>query len=261
MRGVGSARVRLHGDLADFTRPATGARADTSAVVEKVARFEGRPALKDVIESVGPPHPEVDLVLLDGVPRPLDALARDGAVVDVFPVGLGPAGHARLAPPPRRPERFLLDGHLGRLAALLRMLGFDARWERDAADERLAQLSVDEARVLLTRDVGLLKRGVVRRGAFIRAVRPRAQVDEVVARFQLREDARPFSRCIRCNAPLRDVPTAEAAPRLPPRVRERHQRFLACDGCGRLYWAGTHQERMRGVVAEVLGKARDDGPA
>jgi hypothetical protein len=249
---VGSARIRLHGDLADFTRPATGVRREVPESTERTATFEARPALKDVIEAVGVPHPEVDLVLLDGVPRPLDALAHDGATVDVFPAGAGPAGHARLLPAPRGTPRFLLDGHLGRLASLLRMLGFDTRWERDAPDAALAEASARDDCVLLTRDVGLLKRGVVRRGAFVRSVQPREQVVEVVARFHLRDAARPFSRCIRCNTPLRAIATEDAAPRVPPRVRERHQRFLACDGCGRLYWPGTHHERMRGVVAQVL---------
>ncbi len=239
--GVSSARLRLHGDLLDFTRAQS---------VEQ--RFDGHPSLKDVIEAAGVPHPEIDLVLVDGVASALDAPLRDGAALDVFPAGEGPAGHARLLPPPQDVPRFVLDGHLGRLASVLRMLGFDTLWERDPTDAALAELSAREDRVLLTRDLGLLKRSLVRRGAFVRSTRHLTQAREVVARFSLREKARPFTRCLRCNGALHELPAAEAAPRVPPKVRARQERFVTCDGCGGVYWPGTHHDRMQGIVAELL---------
>jgi len=245
---VGLARFQLHGDLGDFVRRPGGARTEPVIAAQ---RFEGRPALKDVLEAVGVPHPEVDLVLVDGVSATLDDPLRDGALVDVFPAGTGPAGHPRLLPAPQRSPRFVLDGHLGRLASLLRALGFDTLWQRDWADEALAETSAREDRVLLTRDVGLLKRRRVRRGAFVRSTQHRAQAREVVARFGLGSLARPFTRCLRCNGPLRKATEAEAS-RAPPRVRERHQRYLSCDGCGGLYWPGTHHDRLKGALAEVL---------
>jgi uncharacterized protein with PIN domain len=245
---VSSARLHLHGDLVDFTRTA-----------ELSQRFDGHPALKDVIEAAGVPHPEIDLVLADGAPAPLDATLRDGVTLDVFPADDGPAGVARLLPAPLTPPRFVLDGHLGRLASLLRTLGFDTRWERDPSDAALAELSAREERILLTRDVGLLKRSLVRRGAFVRATAPLKQGQELVARFHLRAHARPFTRCLRCNGLLHELPAALAAPRVPPRVRERQSRFVACDACGGLYWPGTHHDRMTGVVAELLRPAAAQG--
>lgn len=249
---MGTVTVRLHGDLTDFTRPANGERPARVEPVTVRARFDGRPALKDVLESAGVPHCEVDLVLAGDEALTLEAPARDGATLDVFPAGEGPPG-ARLLPPLQQPARFLLDGHLGRLASLLRMLGFDTAWERDADDAVLAARSAAEDRTLLTRDLGLLKRGVVRRGAFVRATQPMAQAAEVVTRFRLRPQARPFTRCIRCNGVLRAISAEDAAPRVPPRVRELQRRYLECSECHGLYWPGTHHARMERVVAELLG--------
>lgn len=232
-------RVRAYGDLNDFLP-----RARRDAWFE--VPLDGRPALKDVLEAAGIPHVEIDLVLLDGVPVTLLSRARDGGRVEVFPRGEGPveAGEARLLPAPLPEPRFVLDGHLGRLAARLRMLGFDTEWSSGAEDAALAARSAEDERILLTRDVGLLKRGIVRRGAFVRATAPAAQLVEVTRRFDLARTARPFTRCLRCNVLLREVPKARIAHRLPPRVREAQQEFRECPSCGRLYWPGTHHARM-----------------
>lgn len=215
--------------------------------------FTGRPAVKDAIEALGVPHGEVDLLLADGEPVDLAWRLRDGARVSVYPVfealDLGPI--ARLRPAPLREVRFVLDGHLGRLARHLRMLGFDARWRADAPDDELAAVSVAERRVLLTRDRGLLMRRAVTHGVLIRATDPLRQLAEVVERLDLRRALAPFTRCLRCNAPLEEVAKDEVAPSLPPRVRERHDAFRRCPGCGRVYWAGTHHRRMEQLIAAL----------
>lgn len=237
---MASAFLHLHGDLTDFT-----------SAPRTTAHFSGQPGLKDVIESIGVPHPEVDLVLVDGRPTPLQAPLHDGARVEVYPAGEGPPGLPRLLPPVPAVPRFVLDGHLGRLASLLRLLGFDTTYAREADDAALAAVSSGEDRVLLTRDLGLLKRSLVQRGAFVRSTQHLAQGREVVDRFRLHTGAQPFTRCLRCNGLLH--PTSSTAG-VPPRVLERHQRFLRCEGCGQLYWAGTHHDRMKGVVAQLLGQ-------
>ena len=250
---VSTAHLRLHGDLADFTRASTGVLETGREPASVTAHFSGAPALKDVIESIGVPHPEIDLVLVDGRAASLDAAMHEGAHLEVFPAGAGPPGHVRLLPPPQDVPRFVLDGHLGRLMSLLRMLGFDSTWERDPTDEALAEISAREDRTLLTRDLGLLKRSLVRRGAFVRSTLHLAQGREVVERFALRGKEKPFSRCLNCNGSLREAP--DAATRVPPRVLERHDHFFVCQSCDRIYWAGTHHERMKDVIADLLGAA------
>jgi uncharacterized protein with PIN domain len=212
--------------------------------------------VKDAIESLGVPHPEIDLVLADGRPVDLGAGLRPGHTLDVY----GPDRPAEFAalpgliPAPPDPPRFVLDGHLGRLARYLRMLGFDAWYESRAPDALLATVSREEERILLTRDRGLLKRAIVRLGYLPRDDRPDAQLGEVVDRYSLHRAARPFSRCVRCNGVLNRVDRADVVDRLAdqPRTLRFFDSFAECPGCGSIYWPGSHYERMRVMLAAVL---------
>jgi hypothetical protein len=158
----------------------------------------------------------------------------------------------RLRPEPLRHPRFVLDAHLGRLAAYLRMMGFDALYENHAADGALAEASCSQRRILLTRDAGLLKRSAVTHGYFVRETDSRLQLREVIRRFDLGRLAQPFSRCLRCNQPLRAVPKEAIQDRLPPRAALRHTEFRQCSGCGRVYWPGSHYARMRALLEAAL---------
>lgn len=151
----------------------------------------------------------------------------------------------------------MLDTHLGRLATYLRLLGFDTIWEHNCPDERLATISARERRILLTRDRGLLKRSAVTHGYFVRNTDPRAQLTEVVRRFDLYRLIRPFSRCLCCNTPLKDVAKSEVWDRLPPKVRACCDEFRLCPGCKRVYWKGTHYERMAQLIAQVLNSNKE----
>ncbi|MGW4480992.1 Mut7-C RNAse domain-containing protein [Rhodococcus triatomae] len=213
--------------------------------------FDGTPSVKDRIESLGVPHTEVDLVLVDGEPVGFDHLLHGGERVAVYPAfeRFDLTGVSPLRPRPLRVPRFVADVHLGRLASLLRLLGFDCRYENDGADEALVAVSVAETRILLTRDVGLLRRSAVTHGAFVHATDPRLQLREILDRFDLRKRIAPFTRCARCNGVL--VPVDRAAVTVPDSVAERHTRFTRCDGCGQVYWPGTHVARLRRRLAEI----------
>lgn len=164
-----------------------------------------------------------------------------------------------MRPKPLRETRFVLDGHLGKLARGLRLLGFDVVWRRNPDDAELARISRDERRILLTRDQGLLKRKAVTHGSFVRDTDPRRQLLDVVKQLHLERQARPFTRCLACNAKLREATREEVDERAPERVRERYERFQCCDGCSRVFWPGTHYRRMRELAAEALGAGRRCG--
>jgi uncharacterized protein with PIN domain len=260
-----TATVRFHGSLNDFL-PAT--RRDLAIEYG----FDGGPAIKDAIEALGVPHPEVDSIVVNGrrvgfgyrlrpddrvevrgLDRPAEPEAERATEPAAGPVARG------LIPAAPVPPRFVLDGHLGRLARYLRMLGFDARYDNRAADDELARLSADENRILLTRDRGLLKRAAVRLGYLVRDDDPRRQLDEVVARYGLAPSAAPFSRCVRCNGLLEQVNRAAVAERLAgePRTLRYFDSFGRCAECGAVYWQGSHFERMSRLVRQVV----HDGPA
>jgi uncharacterized protein with PIN domain len=213
--------------------------------------------VKDTIEALGVPHAEVDLVLADGESVDFSWVLRDGARVSVYPVfesiDIGPL--SRVRPEPLRETRFVLDGHLGRLAAYLRMMGFDVRWRNPCGDEELARISAGERRILLTRDRGLLKRSAVTHGYWVREMEPKRQAEEVLRRFDLLRSVAPFRRCLRCNELLQPIRKALVLDRLPPRVREQHDEFVHCVSCERVYWRGSHHRRMERLLAEVAGRA------
>ncbi len=217
--------------------------------------FWGTPSVKDVIESLGPPHTEIELVLVDGETVGWGHRLHGGERVAVFPVfeELDVRPLLRLRDTSLRRLKFVVDGHLGRLARYLRLLGFDTWYEPDAQDAVLALRCAAEGRVLLTRDRGLLKRSLVERGYCVRSTDPSHQRREVMGRFHLERDARPFTRCLRCNPPLKSLPVASVGGRVPPRVAASFSAFWSCAGCGRVYWRGSHYEALlRGPVAEAM---------
>jgi len=247
---VSTATYRFYAELNDFLPPARRGVAFEHA-------FSGRPSVKDAIESFGVPHTEVDLVLIDGRSVDFTAPVSDGSRVSVFPVfeAIDVASIARVRPTPLRRTRFILDVHLGRLAVYLRMAGFDVSWCNDRGDEKLAQISRAERRILLTRDRDLLKRSEVTHGYWMREIHPSRQLAEVLRRFDLLGSLAPFTRCLRCNDLLREANPVEVAAVVPPKVRERHRDFRACPSCQRVYWRGTHHQRMAALIAEILRAA------
>jgi len=245
----------LSGSLLDFL-PARARHAEVRRW------FDEAPSVKDVIEASGVPHPEVDLVLAGGRPVGFDNRVQPGERIEVFgldrPAAL--AGLPGLIPPAPEPRRFVVDGHLGRLARYLRTLGFDTWYAPNADDGLLARASAGEERILLTRDRGLLKRSIVRLGYMPRSDDPAEQLREVAARYGLPERARPFSRCVRCNDVLRSVDRAAVAERLAgePRTLRSFDTFAECAGCGSIYWPGSHFDRLSAMLGPLVGTGSAD---
>jgi uncharacterized protein with PIN domain len=240
---MSEAKVRFYAELNDFLPPAR-------RQVAFEHPFNAQPAIKDVIEAIGVPHTEVDLILVNGVSVDFTYKLCDGDHVSVYPVfealDLTPLVHLR--PAPLRVTRFVLDVHLGRLARYLRLLGFDTRYQNDFCDDELARISSGENRILLTKDRGLLKRSQVTHGYYVRETHPRAQLVEVVGRFDLFGSIQPFQRCMRCNGLLEAVSKQELLEQIPPRTREHYDEFQRCTGCGQVYWRGSHYERMLRLI-------------
>lgn len=238
--------VRLYGALNDFLPPERRG-------AEFIHTFTGTPSVKDLLESLGPPHPELDVILVDGQAVDFTHRVEDGTRVAAYPAfhALDVTPVTRVGPPLPPQPRFALDVGLGRLSGFLRMLGFDTLWRNDYADDVLARLSRDEDRVVLTRDVGLLKRAEVRHGYFPRSTDPAHQLVEVVRRFQLTERMQPFTRCLACNASLAVAGKDEVLDRIPEGVAATHTRFQQCPECRRVFWPGTHHQRMQALVDKL----------
>ena len=237
---MAEARVRFYAELNDFLPPELRFQ-------DIPYRFLDIASVKDRIESLGVPHTEVDLILVNGESVDFSYRVRDGDRISVYPVfeAFDIAGLTHLRPEPLREPRFVLDTHLGKLAAYLRMVGFDTLYRNCYTDDELVRISRDGRRILLTRDVGLLKRSVVTHGYFVRQTDSRRQLEEIIRRFDLARLMRPFTRCIRCNGELRDASKEEVRDRIPPAAAELYHEFRECPQCGRVYWQGGHYRRMR----------------
>jgi uncharacterized protein with PIN domain len=216
--------------------------------------FQGAPAVKDAIEALGVPHTAVRAIVSDGRGVGFAHRLQPGVRVAVYPAfaqrDLCPV--PRLGPPPEARPSFVLDVHLGKLARLLRMLGLDVAYRNDYADDELVTVAEREGRTLLTRDRGLLKRGALTRGYWVRATMPLDQAREIVRRYRLHEHVRPFTRCMRCNGRLVHADQEMVRDQVPPRTAAWCETYYRCSACGHVYWAGTHVQRMRETVARIL---------
>jgi uncharacterized protein len=234
--------VRIYGPLNDFL-PVRRRHVTWTHFVD------GHPSVKDVIESLGVPHPEVDLILVNGVSVPFAYAVQRADRIAVFPrfVSVDIEALTRVRPRPLETVRFVADVHLGKLARRLRLAGLDTSYRTDANDAALAELAEREGRILLTRDRDLLKRRSVSHGYFVRETNPHRQFVEVLRRFGP-FDVQPFSRCLRCNALLCKVPKSAVERALLPRTRQHHDQFETCSGCGRVYWKGSHWRRLQHAI-------------
>lgn len=239
----GVATFRFYEELNDFLAPAR----------RKVAfehSFDGRPGIKDVIEAIGVPHTEIDLILVNGESVGFDYSVEDGDRVAVYPVfeGIDITNVTRLRRFPLRDTKFILDVHLGKLARYLRMLGFDCLYRNDYDDPEIIRLSRAEGRTILTHDSGILKVGAVTHGYWIRSQYPKEQTREVLRRFDLRSMVKPFTLCTECNGKIEPVAKEEVFGQLEELTRKHYHEFHRCTACGRVYWKGSHYEKIQGLV-------------
>jgi uncharacterized protein with PIN domain len=240
------AHFRFYAELNDHLAPGERQR--------ELSRCFFVPAsVKDMIESLGVPHTEVELILINGESCGFERLIRNGDRVAVYPVfeALDVTPLLRVRPAPLREPRFVLDVHLGRLAGYLRMLGFDTLYQTQASDPELVRISSEEHRTLLTRDRGVLKHSAVTHGYWVRETDSRRQAEEVVRRFDLRGALRPLTRCMACNAELRAIEKSAVVGRVPEWITAWCDQYVECSGCGRVYWQGSHCRRMRRWIEQL----------
>jgi len=242
-------RLRFHGDLSVFL----GSKA-CDAVIER--RLAEKTSIKDVIESCGVPHPEVDLILVDEQTVGFDHTLANDAKVEVFPVENRGTDQTDKPLQILGIVRFVADGHLGRLTRNLRLLGFDVAYRQNADDRQLLEVMARENRALLTRDRRLLMHAIVQHGYWPRSQNADEQTIEVIRRFDLSELIAPFTRCLRCNAPLEEAAKADIIGKLEPLTKIYYDQFRRCPDCKQIYWSGSHFPKLQRRVEEIRSRAR-----
>ena len=243
-------RLNFHGDLAFFL--------GRKACVEIIERsLSEKTSVKDVVESCGVPHPEVDLILVDGRPVNFGYVLEQDADIDVYPVQSPRTYFEKDRLQIRCIKRFVTDGHLGKLARTLRLLGFDVAYDHQAQDRQLLGVMESENRALLTRDRRLLMHAIVKAAYCPRSQNADEQTIEVIRRFDLFDSIAPFTRCLRCNTPLQKVAKADVIEKLEPLTKIYYKQFRRCTGCGQIYWAGSHFSKLQKRLDEIRANFSD----
>lgn len=216
--------------------------------------FWGSPSVKDAIQALGVPHTEVSLVLVNSTAVDLSYRLLPGDRVSVYPVfrSIDMPGAGAMLPRPMGGIKFIADSHLGKLSRYLRMLGFDVFYDNQFDDAEIIDLSIKDNRVILTRDLGILKNSKVTSGYFLRSQAPQEQVREVVRRFDLIDHFAPFSRCMECNGKLKEVNKTAVIHQLQPQTLNDFNEFFECQGCAKVYWKGSHYDRMWKMIDQLV---------
>jgi len=242
----GLINIRFHKELNDFLQTEQRNTYISHELIQ--AR-----SVKDLTESIGVPHTEIDLIIINGESVAFDYLLQDGDQIDLYPafesLDISPLKHCQ--PKPLQAPRFVLDVHLGRLAAYLRMLGFDTLYRNDFDDPTLANISADEHRILLTCDRQLLMRKQITYGYFVRARQPREQLLEILTRFDLYEEQNPLTRCIHCNGKINSVDKQEIEDQLLAKTKKYYNDFFQCRDCKKIYWKGSHYLKMQAMIKHM----------
>ncbi len=232
--------LHFFGELQDFLTPDK----------ERLARsypLERRASVKDAIEALGPPHPEVGSIERNGNRLGFDHILEPGEELFIYPhqKPIQVTQKSLLCPKPLPEVRFVVDVNVGKLARLLRMLGVDAAYHWTWRDGDIAHLSESQGRIVLSKDIGLLKRKLVTWGRYLRSESPEDQLLEVIRVFGLERPFALFSRCLDCNRKLEPVDKEAILHRLEPKTKKYFQTFRRCPECFRIYWPGSHQEKMQ----------------
>jgi uncharacterized protein with PIN domain len=210
--------------------------------------------LKHMIEALGVPHTEVELILVNGKPEDFSCRVQQDMRISVYPHfnALNISPWAVLQSQYAQEAKFIADAHLGLLAKNLRMLGFDVLYRNSYSDAEVARTARLEDRIVLTRDRDLLIRKDIVRGCYLHSTVCDEQLCEVFARFNLAPAVRAFSRCLACNGLIHAIDKQDVIGRVPETSGQHYSHFFECEGCSQIYWNGSHVMRMRRRVEQVL---------
>jgi uncharacterized protein with PIN domain len=213
--------------------------------------FNSNPSIKDPIEALGVPHTEVDLIIVNGMSVGFSYKLQHTDRVCVYPVfeSIDISPIVKLRQKPLRKSAFIVDAHLGKLAKLLRLLGADTKYGDD--DIEIVRISIQEKRIILTRDRKLLQRKEVTHGYCVRSTDPELQLEEVLERFDFYSQIKEFYRCTICNSVIHPINKSEIVHRLEPKTATHFNEFYFCPGCERIYWKGSHYKKLKKKIKKI----------
>jgi len=218
------------------------------------AGFKGKRSIKDMIESLGVPHTEIDLILVNGKSVDFNYIIQDGDRISVYPVfeSLNITNVTLLRKVPLRGHKYIADVNLGNIVKYMRVLGFDLYYDPLLSTRKIIEISKRENRIILTKSKKLLKFKDVTHGIFIRPGTAKEQIRRIIEYLDIKDNIKPFSRCLRCNTLLKSVAKEKILDRIPPKTKKFCDEYVQCQSCDKIYWKGTHFINMEKIVRQIL---------
>ena len=218
------------------------------------AKFKGKRSIKDMIEALGVPHTEIDLILVNGNSVDFNYILQDEDRVSVYPVfeSLNITDVTLLRKIPLRRNKFIADINLGDIVKYMRVLGLDLYYDPLLSTREIIEISKRENRVILTKSRKLLKFKDVSHGIFICPGTTTEQIRRIIDYLDIKDNIKPFSRCLGCNTRLDIVLKEKILDRIPPKTKEFCNEYVQCQSCDKIYWKGTHFINMQKVVRQIL---------
>ncbi|MCG6908530.1 MAG: Mut7-C ubiquitin/RNAse domain-containing protein [Deltaproteobacteria bacterium] len=219
------------------------------------AAFKEKRSIKDMLESMGVPHTEIDLILVNGISVDFAYTLQNNDRVSVYPTfeALNIENLTRLRKIPLRRNRFIADINLGDIVKYMRALGFDIFYDTAFTNRDIIALSNKENRIILSKNKKLLKFKDVSHGIYLYPGTTAEQIRRVIDRLDIKNEIKLFSRCLRCNALLVPVAKEAVLDRIPPKTRQFCHAYTRCLACDKLYWRGTHLIHMEKVLKRIIG--------
>jgi len=216
--------------------------------------FKGKRSIKDMIEALGVPHTEVDLILVHGNSVDFTYILQDKDRVSVYPVfeSLNISDVTHLRKIPLRRSKFIADINLGNIVKYMRALGLDLFYDALLSPHEIIEISKRENRIILTKSRNLLKFKEVTHGIFIRPGTTIEQIRRIIDYLDIKDDIKPFSRCLRCNSLLSAISKEKILDRIPPKTMEFCDEYVQCQSCDKIYWKGTHFINMTRILKQIL---------
>jgi len=244
---MAKAIVRFYEELNDFL-PEHRRKTDFDAL------FTGKRSIKDMIEALGVPHTEIDLILVNGISVDFDYILQDNDRVSVYPVfeSLNITDITRLRKIPLRRNRFIADINLGDIVKYMRILGFDVYYDTSLSNRGIIEISKNKTRIILTKNKKLLKFKDVSHGIFIRPGTPLDQIGRIIVYLDIKSSIKPFSRCLKCNSLLNTIPKEKILDRIPLKTRACCDEYVLCQTCDKIFWKGTHFISMEKFVGQIM---------